>query len=127
MDNRRDEIKALAGLKPQSPNDQEPFDIAWPQFIIERIISSFDSNKQWWNLQCDCTLRNETQDQQLYLVWDSESEVTKDGAMLETTMAAEDGDSDSASSGRKRKRKDEKKRKSPSPSSSGSRERFCLI
>lgn len=62
----------------------------------------------------------------MYLVWDSESEVTKEGTLLESAMRVEDA-SDSEPSGRKRKRsKKVKKEKKSSSSSSESKEWGCV-
>jgi len=58
---------------------------------------------------------------ELFLVWDSESEITKEGTMLDTTHRAVDGSSDDGSSPvkhKKKKKKKGKKRKSTSSSSS---------
>ena len=46
---------------------------------------------------------------ELYLVWDSESEVTKDGTLLETCMRVDDESSDDSAP---RARKSKKKKKS---------------
>ena len=53
---------------------------------------------------------------ELYLVWDSESEVTKDGTLLETCMRADDESSDD-SAPRARKSKMNKRKHSSSASS----------
>lgn len=65
---------------------------------------------------------------ELFLVWDSESEVTKDGTILESSMTAEDADSDSDSSARKpKKKKAKKKAKKRKSTSSSASEANCLI
>lgn len=58
---------------------------------------------------------------ELYLVWDSESEVTKDGTLLETCMRVDDESSDDSAP---RARKSKKKKRKHSSSSSSRQELF---
>ena len=67
--------------------------------------------------------RFQSEAMELYLVWDSESEVTKDGTLLETCMRADDESDDSSPRARKRKKTQKRKR---SPSSSSQEEPFFL-
>ena len=63
---------------------------------------------------------------ELYLVWDSESEITKDGTLLDNSFKVVDGSDDSSDStssggrGKKRKRRDKKTKKKKRSSSSQS-------
>ena len=51
---------------------------------------------------------------ELYLVWDSESEVTKDGTLLESCMRADDSSSASPSRHKRKTKKTKKRKKSTS-------------
>ena len=55
-----------------------------------------------------------TQAMELYLIWDSESEVTKDGTLLESCMRADDESSVSDSPKQRETKKTKKRKKSTS-------------
>ena len=68
-----------------------------------------------------CPFQSEAME--LYLVWDSESEVTKDGTLLETCMRADDESSDDSAPPARKSKKTKKRKRS---SSSSGEERFFL-